>query len=71
MKVFEITDYSYTAEYNDGESLGIFTYAKLLNSYEMQHGESLTPDYADYVISLGKRTGDKLSEYEINSLIKY
>lgn len=61
MKVFEITDYNYTAEYNDGESLGIFTYAKLLNSYEMQHGESLTPDYADYVkvnIS-GYRSHDK------------
>ena len=49
MKVFEISDYSYTAEYNDGSSLGVFTYAKLLNSYEMQHGESLKPNYTDYV----------------------
>lgn len=49
MKVSEITNYSYTADYNDGTSLGTFTYAKLLDSYYMQHGESLQPDYSDYV----------------------
>ena len=61
MTVFDITDYSYTAEYNNGESVGIFTYAKILNRYEMQRGEKIRPDYESLVHTkiLGYRSHDK------------
>lgn len=49
MTMFDITDYSYTAEYNDGESLGVFTYAKLLGNYEMERGDIINPNYLELV----------------------
>lgn len=61
MTVFDITDYSYTAEYSNGESVGIFTYAKILNRYEMQRGEKIRPEYESLVHTniLGYRSHDK------------
>jgi hypothetical protein len=49
--VQEIKKYSFTAEFFTGknESVGVFTYAKLLRSYEMERGEKMLPDYASLV----------------------
>lgn len=49
MTISEITDYSYTAEYNDGASLGIFTYARLLDNVQIKPEESIQPDYSGLV----------------------
>lgn len=47
LKILEITDYSYTAEYTNGStSVGIYTYAKLLGSVNMKPEEKSTPDYS-------------------------
>lgn len=47
LKVLEITDYSYTAEYTNGNaSVGIYTYARLLGSVNIKPGEKSTPDYS-------------------------
>ncbi|MCM1439389.1 MAG: hypothetical protein NC131_09365 [Roseburia sp.] len=45
MTIKSISDYSYTAEYNDGATLGIFTYARLLDNLQLKPGESATPEY--------------------------
>lgn len=45
MTVKSISDYSYTAEYNDGAALGIFTYARLLDSVRLKPGMSISPQY--------------------------
>lgn len=51
LTVQEIKKYSFTAEFFTGknESVGVFTYAKLLRSYEMERGERILPDYATLV----------------------
>ena len=46
MTVRQISDYSYTAEYNDGAAIGVFTYARLLDTIQLIPGESTTPDYS-------------------------
>lgn len=45
MTMRSISEYSYTAEYNDGASLGVFTYARLLDKFEIEAGDDVTPDY--------------------------
>lgn len=45
MTIKSISDYAYTAEYNDGATLGIFTYARLLDILQLKPGESATPNY--------------------------
>lgn len=49
MTILELSDYSYTAEYNDGAALGIFTYARLLDTKQIMPGESMQPDYSALV----------------------
>lgn len=50
LTIREITDYSYTAEYTNGEAkVGVFTYAKQLGSVQIKPGESQTPDYSQTV----------------------
>lgn len=49
MTVLEVTPYSYTAEYNDGATLGKFTYSKLLSTIDLKPGAKATPDYASLV----------------------
>ena len=53
LTVRDIKKYSFTAEFFIGknESVGVFTYAKLLKSYEMERGEKKLPDYASLVQS--------------------
>lgn len=49
MTVLEISPYSYTAEYNDGATLGRFTYAKLLSRIELKPQEKIKLDYGSLV----------------------
>lgn len=49
MTILNISPYSYTAEYNDGATLGKFTYAKLLSRLEIKPGETKSPDYQTLV----------------------
>lgn len=49
MKILDITDYSYTAEYNDGATLGTFTYARLIDKLRIKPGQKVTPDYGQLV----------------------
>lgn len=49
MTVLNISQYSYTAEYNDGAILGNFTYAKLLSKIELKPGETSSPNYDELV----------------------
>jgi len=49
MTIKSISDYAYTAEYNDGAVLGIFTYARLLDNVELKLRESVTPQYNSLV----------------------
>ena len=45
MTIKNISDYAYTAEYNDGAALGVFTYARLLDNVTLKPGESDSPEY--------------------------
>lgn len=47
MEMMEISEYSYTAEFNDGASLGVFTYSKLLSSKRIRPGERFTPEFSE------------------------
>ena len=50
LKVLEITDYAYTAEYTNGNaSVGIFTYAKQVGNITVKPGEAYTPSYSQSV----------------------
>lgn len=49
LTITDITDYSYTAEYNDGATLGRFTYARLIDRLKIKPGEKTTPDYGRLV----------------------
>ena len=47
MEMREVTEYSFTAEFNDGASLGLFTYSRLLSSKQIRPGESFTPEFSE------------------------
>lgn len=50
LKVLEITDYAYTAEYTNGNaSVGVFTYAKQIGSITVKPNETYTPSYSQSV----------------------
>lgn len=50
LKVLDIADYAYTAEYTNGNaSVGIFTYAKQVGSITVKPGETYTPNYSQSV----------------------
>ncbi|WP_455663873.1 hypothetical protein [Phocaeicola sp.] len=49
MTIIDITDYSYTAEYNDGAALGTFTFARLIDKQRIKPGQKVTPDYGQLV----------------------
>lgn len=49
MTITNITDYSYTAEYNDGATLGTFTYARLIDKQRIKPGQKVVPDYKQLV----------------------
>ena len=50
LKVLEITDYAYTAEYTNGNaSVGIFTYAKQVGNITVKPGEAYTPSCSQSV----------------------
>lgn len=50
LKVLDITDYAYTAEYTNGNtSVGIFTYAKQMGTCNLKPGESYTPSYSQFI----------------------
>ena len=50
LKVLEITDYAYTAEYTNGNaSVGVFTYAKQVGTITLKPGEISNPDYSQTV----------------------
>ena len=45
LKILEITDYSYTAEYTSGNgSVGVFTYARQVGSLTIKPGATSRPD---------------------------
>lgn len=62
MEMKEITEYSYTAEYNDGGSLGMFTYSRLLSSKQIRPGESFIPEFSASLMSeiTGYRSHDTM-----------
>ncbi len=50
LKILEITDYSYTAEYTSGNaSVGVFTYARQVGSVTVKPGATSRPDYSQAV----------------------
>lgn len=50
LKVLEITEYAYTAEYTNGNaSVGVFTYAKQIGSITVKPNETYTPSYSQSV----------------------
>lgn len=51
MAMTTISKYSFTAKFyqTDGSSNGSFTYAKLLGAIDLQVGETLQPNYEDYL----------------------
>lgn len=45
----EISDYSFTASFNDGAKLGTFTYSRLIDKVTIKPGQTVTPSYSAFV----------------------
>lgn len=46
-----ISDYSFTASFNDGADVGTFTYSRLIDKVKIKPGQTITPSYSALVPS--------------------